>query len=92
MGTTAQARIIQILSGRQEQIAKADLDESVKLVRSVASLAVKPNRETAMRIDNGEKEIDAVALLARHVTQRSNKVALYILYSSEAVHISGTIL
>jgi hypothetical protein len=36
--------------------------------------------------------IEAMALLARHVNQSANKVALYMLYGSEAVHISGTIL
>jgi hypothetical protein len=67
VGTTAQAKIIQILSGRQEQIAKAGLGGTIdQLIRSFASLAVQPKREAAMRLTNGLKEIEAMALLARN--------------------------
>ena len=101
MGTTAQVRIIQIilLSGlpRKEQIAKAGLGGTInQLIRPHASPAVQPNREAAILIDNGTIEIEGMALLARNVTQISNKVVLYkyivALYTILKLRISGTIL
>ena len=97
MGTTAQARIIQTLPGRQEKIAKAGLGGTInQLIRSHASPAVQPNREAAILIDNGNIEIKAMALLARNVTQSLNKVVLYkyivALYTILKLCISGTIM
>ena len=97
MGTKAQARIIQILSGRQEQIAKAGLGGTInQLIRSFAGPAVQPNREAAILIDNGTIEIESMALLARNVTQCSNKAVLYkyivAMYTILKLFISGTVL
>ena len=82
---------------KTEQIAKAGLGGTInQLIRSHASPAVQPNRKTAMRKHNTTIEIEAMALLARNVTQCSNKSVLceYIvaMYAILKLCVSGTLL